>query len=137
MFFMSLVVIMVSPESIHFVAASASVGDKVARDKVGQAFRDSIRANMKEVWEKKREPWPSSQAPKEEKVSAIVRSIKRKKRVSKFLTNLELETRLDSEWCQKRCCRHVQLQGTSGMKHRTVVSGPVVSVVGGVQPRLS
>jgi hypothetical protein len=39
------------------------VGDKAARDKVGQALRDSIRANTKEVREKKREPCPSSQAP--------------------------------------------------------------------------
>jgi hypothetical protein len=38
------------------------VGDKVARDKVGQALRDSIRANTKEVREKRREPCPSSQA---------------------------------------------------------------------------
>jgi hypothetical protein len=39
------------------------VGDKVARDKVGQALRDSIRANTKRVREKKREGCPSSQAP--------------------------------------------------------------------------
>jgi hypothetical protein len=51
------------------------VGDKVARDKVGQALRDSIRARGKEVREKKREPCPSSQVlvqcdfrPKEEKM---------------------------------------------------------------------
>jgi hypothetical protein len=51
------------------------VGDKVARDKVGQALRDSTRANTKEVREKKSEPCPSSQAlvqcafrPKEEKM---------------------------------------------------------------------
>jgi hypothetical protein len=54
------------------------VGDKVARDKVGQALRDSIRANTKEVREKKREPCPSSQAlvqyaflPKEEKMKLL------------------------------------------------------------------
>jgi hypothetical protein len=39
------------------------VGDKVARDKVGQALRDSTRANTKEVREKKSKPCPSSQAP--------------------------------------------------------------------------
>jgi hypothetical protein len=65
------------------------VGDKVARDKVGQALRDYIRANKKEVREKKRERCPSSQAlvqcdfrPKEERmklleISAIEHSDKR------------------------------------------------------------
>jgi hypothetical protein len=54
------------------------VGDKAARDKVGQALRDSIRANTKEVREKKREPCLSSKAPvqcafrpKEEKMDLL------------------------------------------------------------------
>jgi hypothetical protein len=54
------------------------VGDKVARDKVGQALRDYIRANTKEVREKKRELCPPSQArvqcdfrPKEEKMKLL------------------------------------------------------------------
>jgi hypothetical protein len=58
------------------------VGDKAARDKVGQALRDSIRANPKEVREKKRKPCPSSKAPvqcafrpKEEKMELFELSV--------------------------------------------------------------
>jgi hypothetical protein len=57
--------------------------------------------------------------------------------VSKFLTNFELDTRLDGGWCQRRFDRHAQLLGTSGMKHRTVGVGHVASVDGGVQLGLS
>jgi hypothetical protein len=59
------------------------------------------------------------------------------KRVFKFLTNLEVDSRLDGEWYQRRIGRRAQLLRTSGMKHRTVGIGHVASVDDGVQLGLS